>query len=621
MPSLNAVFRLNDGYSRAINAINRSTLLAERSIMGASRSTDRLNQSIDRTESVASKAVSGLKRLATAAGGLFAVKQVMSITDEYTNTQARLKLINDELQTMDQLNGNIYLAAQRSRGSINDMAKSVAKLGMMAGDAFGSTQEIVDFTELVNKSFKVGGASKGEQQAGMYQLSQAMASGRLQGDEFRSISENAPMIGQALQKYLGVGAAELKEMSSQGQITADVIKNAMFSMGDEINTMFEGMPMTFADVGTQISNHASYMFQGVMQKLNETLNSDSIKAFIDMMKGGIDIVAQGVYYLITLLSYIPTIITANWNIIEPILIAIGIVMLPLIIAKLWAMLPPLLAAAGTWLIMNWPILLIIGLIALFIFFLQKMGVTTGEIVGYIVGTFTWLGAVIYNVFAMCYNVSSSFAEFLLNVFNNPIDAIKALFYDMGIYVNQIFTGIARQIDKLINSISKFTGFTSDLAGWFEGNIATLQKEVDKIKSKDDYINLPKMELKDTGAAFNKGFNWGNDLTNSISMGGFTPPQVGGMATNGIGDYMSNGALPVTNGKGGGSSLNVSIDKEDIKYLKDIAERDFQAKYTQQTLAPNIQITFGDVKETADVNELEKALERIINEQIAVVGEG
>lgn len=621
MPSLNAVFRLNDGYSRAINAINRSTLLAERSIMGASRSTDRLNQSIDRTESVASKAVSGLKRLATAAGGLFAVKQVMSITDEYTNTQARLKLINDELQTMDQLNGNIYLAAQRSRGSINDMAKSVAKLGMMAGDAFGSTQEIVDFTELVNKSFKVGGASKGEQQAGMYQLSQAMASGRLQGDEFRSISENAPMIGQALQKYLGVGAAELKEMSSQGQITADVIKNAMFSMGDEINTMFEGMPMTFADVGTQISNHASYMFQGVMQKLNETLNSDSIKAFIDMMKGGIDIVAQGVYYLITLLSYIPTIITANWNIIQPILIAIGIVMLPLIIAKLWAMLPPLLAAAGTWLIMNWPILLIIGLIALFIFFLQKMGVTTGEIVGYIVGTFTWLGAVIYNVFAMCYNVSSSFAEFLLNVFNNPIDAIKALFYDMGIYVNQIFTGIARQIDKLINSISKFTGFTSDLAGWFEGNIATLQKEVDKIKSKDDYINLPKMELKDTGAAFNKGFNWGNDLTNSISMGGFTPPQVGGMATNGIGDYMSNGALPVTNGKGGGSSLNVSIDKEDIKYLKDIAERDFQAKYTQQTLAPNIQITFGDVKETADVNELEKALERIINEQIAVVGEG
>lgn len=411
MPSLNAVFRLNDGYSRAINAINRSTLLAERSIMGASRSTDRLNQSIDRTESVANKAISGLKRLGVAAGGLFAVKKATGITDEYTNTVARLSMVNDGLQTQKELQDNIYLAAQRSRGAYNAMSQSVAKLGMMAGDAFGSTQEIVDFTEMINKSFKVGGASKVEQQSGMLQLTQAMASGRLQGDEFRSISENAPMITKALSQYLDVPIGKLKDMGAEGLLTSDIIKNAMFSMADEINAQFEKMPMTFSDVGTQIKNHALYTFQGVMQKLNDTLNSDAVMAFVNMFKGGIDIVAQAVFILVTLIGDLTSVIVSNWDIIQPILIAMAIVLLPMIIAQLWAMLPPLLIAAGTWLMMNAPILMVIGLVALFIYMMIQSGVTVGEIVGYITGTFWALGAVIYNVFAVAYNIIASLLTF------------------------------------------------------------------------------------------------------------------------------------------------------------------------------------------------------------------
>lgn len=619
MPSLNAVFRLNDGYSRAINAINRSTLLAERSIMGASRSTDRLNQSIDRTESVANKAISGLKRLGAAAGGLFAVKKATGITDEYTNTVARLSMVNDGLQTQKELQDNIYLAAQRSRGAYNSMAQAVAKLGMMAGDAFSSTQEIVDFTEMMNKSFKVGGASKVEQQAGMLQLTQAMASGRLQGDEFRSISENAPMITKALSQYLDVPIGKLKDMGAEGLLTSDIIKNAMFSMADEINAQFEKMPMTFSDVGTQIKNHALYTFQGVMQKLNDTLNSDAVMAFVNMFKGGIDIVAQAVFMLVTLIGNLTSTIVSNWDIIQPILIAMAIVLLPMIIAQLWSMLPPLLIAAGTWLMMNAPILMVIGLVALFIYMMIQSGVTVGEIVGYITGTFWALGAVIYNVFAVAYNIIASFVNFLGNIFVNPIMAIKKLFYEMALYLNQIFLGIAKQIENLLNAIPfvevNITSSLQNSVDWLKGEIANIDSEA----GFKDFV--PKMELKDVNKSFNNGFTWGNNAINSLSTGGYTPSQFGGMAVNGIGDYMSNGALPVTNGKGGGSSLNVSIDKEDIKYLKDIAERDFQAKYTQQTLAPNIQITFGDVKETADLNELEKALERIINEQIAVVGEG
>lgn len=190
---------------------------------------------------------------------------------------------------------------------------------------------------------------------------------------------------------------------------------------------------------------------------------------------------------------------------------------------------------------------------------------------------------------------------------------------MALYLNQIFLGIAKQIENLLNAIPfvevNITSSLQNSVDWLKGEIANIDSEA----GFKDFV--PKMELKDVNKSFNNGFTWGNNAINSLSTGGYTPSQFGGMAVNGIGDYMSNGALPVTNGKGSGGALNVSIDKEDIKYLKDIAERDFQAKYTQQTLAPNIQITFGDVKETADVNEVEKALERIIKEQIAVVGEG
>lgn len=619
MPSLNAVFRLNDGYSRVINAINRSTLLAERSIMGASRSTDRLNQSLDKTESAANKAMSGLKRLGAAAGGLFAVKKATEITDEYTNTVARLNMVNDGLQTQKELQDNIYRAAQRSRGAYDVMSQSVAKLGMMAGNAFGSTQEIVDFTELVNKSFKVGGASKGEQQAGMYQLSQAMASGRLQGDEFRSISENAPQIGLAIAKSLDIPIEKLKDMSSEGLITADVIKNAMFSMADEINEQFEKMPMTFSDVGTQIRNHAIYTFKDVMSSANDILNSDNIQNFINFFKGGIDILASAVLGLIQLIDGVATAVSNAWVAIEPFLLAAAFVLLPTIVFLLWSMLPPILAAIGAFFMAYAPIIMVVLIVGLVIAVLNEMGITTGAIVGSMTGSFMYLGTVLYNVFALGYNILSSFANFLGNIFKNPIRAVQKLFNEMGLYIMQVIQGIAKQIEKLINAIPGVeVSIASKLDGvvnWYKNNI----KDIDSKAGFEDFV--PKLDFKDVNKAYDKGYNWGNNAMESLGSGGIQPPGGIGDINMNLGDYMSNGALPVTNGKGGGSSLNVSIDKEDIKYLKDIAERDFQAKYTQQTLAPNIQITFGDVKETADVNEVEKALERIIKEQIAVVGEG
>ena len=162
----------------------------------------------------------------------------MDLTDTYTNTSARLSMITDSMEEQKQLQRDIFAAANRSRGSYIEMANASAKLKMLAGDTFGSNLEAVGFSELLTKSLKVSGAGKAEQNSAFLQLTQAMTSGKLQGDEFRSVMENAPMVADAIAKYMGKSKSELKDLSSKGVITADIIKGAMFNAADEINDKF-----------------------------------------------------------------------------------------------------------------------------------------------------------------------------------------------------------------------------------------------------------------------------------------------------------------------------------------------------------------------------------------------
>ncbi|RDA73744.1 tail tape measure protein, partial [Hafnia paralvei] len=192
--------------------------------------------------------------------GFQALRTGIEATDNYTNQNSRLALINDGLQTQAELQNKIYQAAQRSRGAYGETVSSVAKLGLLAKDAFSSNNETIAFAELMNKSFKISGASISESTNGMYQLTQAMAAGRLQGDEFRSVMENAPMLAQAIAKYTGKSMGELRKMSSEGEITANIIKNSLFSMADDINKKFATMPMTFETAWTRIKNQTVATF-------------------------------------------------------------------------------------------------------------------------------------------------------------------------------------------------------------------------------------------------------------------------------------------------------------------------------------------------------------------------
>ena len=194
-------------------------------------------------------------------------------TDQLTQIRSRIDLINDGSQSTAEIMDKIYSAANRSRGSYLDMADSVAKLNMLAKDAFTSNDEAIYFVEQLNKQFKIAGAGVQETTSAMYQLTQAMASGKLQGDEFRSIMENAPMLAQSIASEMGLTVGQLKEMSSQGLITADIIKEALFNSAEETNAKFAEIPMTFQDIGTQVQNELIAAFQPAMEEISNMTSS------------------------------------------------------------------------------------------------------------------------------------------------------------------------------------------------------------------------------------------------------------------------------------------------------------------------------------------------------------
>lgn len=242
----------------------------------------------------------------TAAAGIAAIGTVASIatgklaemSDQYTLISSRISIMNDGMQSNKALLDMIYASANRARGSYYDMADTVAKLGTLAGEAFDSNEEMIFFAEQLNKQFKIGGASIQEQTAGMYQLTQAMASGRLQGDEFRSIMENAPMLAQAIAQEMGVPVGKLRELSSEGAITAEVIKNALVTTAEETNEKFNSIPMTFADSMQLLSNTATKAFEPVLSMLGGITQSEEFSAGIEAAQAALQGFATFTYAIL-----------------------------------------------------------------------------------------------------------------------------------------------------------------------------------------------------------------------------------------------------------------------------------------------------------------------------------
>ena len=239
----------------------------------ASKSTKELSDNQKNAISSADALASAVKRLAASYLSIQGLKKAVDLSDGLVSTRARLDRMNDGLQTTQQLETMIYQSAQRSRGNFMDTMGLVSQLGTMAGSAFGNTKEIVQFAEQLNKQLALSGASGQAAQAAILQLEQGLASGVLRGDELNSVMEQAPAIARSIADYLQVDMGKLREMGAQGQITAAIVKNAMFAAAAETNAEFAKTPMTWAQVWTVASNAAIRALDPLLSAINWVANN------------------------------------------------------------------------------------------------------------------------------------------------------------------------------------------------------------------------------------------------------------------------------------------------------------------------------------------------------------
>lgn len=273
-------------------------------IKNAHNNQEKLNNSINTSNINGNKLLSTVRNIAIALGGISAVKSLFNLSDTMTSNRSRLELIVDDNGSVADLENKIFAMSNRTRSDFLETTSVVSKLGILARDSFKNTDEIVAFTELMNKNFAISGASVQEQTSAMYQLTQAMAAGKLQGDEFRSIMENAPLLAEAIAEYTGKSKGKLKELSSEGLITANVIKNAMFSSADKINARYNKMPMTWGQIWTRMKNVAIKALDPVLVKINQLANNQQVQKMFNMFIDGASLAAQAILSLIEGVSWL-----------------------------------------------------------------------------------------------------------------------------------------------------------------------------------------------------------------------------------------------------------------------------------------------------------------------------
>lgn len=661
MPTLNSVFKLFDEYSSPLDKINRKTDQATNKILNASGSADKFNAKLSASGASAGNAVNGinkftnltnksavamrlaakyrsegmsksdalskawdevgrnLKKFGNNVGSnvntannslrnflsltalLAAAIKGMKISDEYINTNARLELINDGLQTQAELQEKVFQAADRSKGSYSTMAAAISKMGITASEAFKNNDELIAFTELVQKGFKVGGASTMEQQSGMLQLTQAMGAGKLQGDEFRSIMENAPMVADAIAKYMGKSKGELKKLSSDGVITADIIKNALFMSADSINAKFKKMPMTFADVWNKIKNGATKAFGGLMLKVNKLINTPQFAKFIDNLIVGFNLIANAAGWLIDVMIN-------GWSVVGPILAFIGGVLLAAILIKIIQTTAALISQAAAWIATYWPVVLIIAIIVAAIAIARHFGATWSDIFGFVGGVIGLFAAGAYNSFVIIWNAVAAFINFFGNAFRSPIASIKALFFDLASNVIGFVKTMAQAIQDLLN---KIPGVNINITGGLENLQNKLKNASATIKSKAELVEYVKSkDFMSMSEGYTKGSSIGKNTLNGLSN-----------LNNKLSGLLAGSSPVAVKGLGNGGKVKVDMSNEDLQYLRDIAEREYINKFSTATLAPNIQVSFGDVHQEADVNKVLGRIRTIMQEEIAVAAEG
>lgn len=636
----------------------------------------RFNREIEEGTNEANSLMQTIKGAVAAYATIQTLSAALNLSDQLTSTTARMNLMNDGLQTTQDLQNMIYLSAERARGSYQATADAVSKLGLMAGDAFGSSQEIIAFMEQVNKQFTIAGTEAASVDAAMLQLTQAMASGVLRGEELNSIFEQAPTIIQTIADYLDVPIGSIREMAAEGQITADIVKSAMFAAADETNAKFENMPKTFSQIWTSFQNTALMAFQPVLQRMNEIANSEAFQTFVNNAIEGLSMVAGIALEIFDLLVGVAGVVADNWSWLSPIIYGVaaalavyygwllltkGAEMAMAAVHGIVAVAKGIMAAAtmlvtgATWAETTaqyglnaamyacpivWIIILIIALIALFyaaVAAVNKFAGTSVSATGIICGAFmvalAFIGNIfvalwnlVVDVFVLIYNLVATVANFIGNVFTDPIGAICRLFFDLADTVLGILQALASAIDAIFGSnlAGSVQGWRDSLGGWVDDTFGKGEEVMAKMNADD--MKLGRFEY---GEAWDAGYSFGEGIDQSIA--NFDPSSLFDTNVPGADDYANLGSYG--SGIGGiGSGVDdiagntgkiadsMDITEEDLKYLRDIAEQEAVNRFTTAEITIE-QTNHNTVSGKMDLDGIVSGLTDAANEAVDKIAEG
>lgn len=630
----------------------------------AAQQEEVLNRGLRNGASAADGMLGRVKSLvATLAAGAGA-KAVLGLSDQLASSSARLSLIVDDGGSVDALEQKIMASAQRSRASYLGTMQAISKLGLQAGDAFNSNDELIRFTELLNKNFVIGGSSATEQAAAMYQLTQAMGSGRLQGDEYRSIIENAPMLAGAIEDYMrnvqGATGA-MKDWSSEGLLTAGVIKAAVFNSADEVEARFQQMPMTWGQVWTQMQNKAIAAFDSVLSKLNQVANSERFSTVTDGIISGLAGIAAVAGVVLDLLISGGALVVDNWSWISPIVwglvaafiayntvalitngingamaLAEGVKAAALAMstgatfaatAAQYGLNAALLACPITWIVV-----LVVALVAAFyaaVAAINHFAGTSLSATGIVMGAFAVAGAFIINLIlgvvnfvigigVELYNLIATFANFFANVFNDPVGAIISLFAGMFDFILGIVESAASLIDTVLGTdmSSAVAGFRNTVATKVEEIVGDQVEVMEKLDASD--YQIQRIEYGDAWAA-------GNDLGKGIedAVGGLFNFDLGTGEDYGAGftmdDIANNAALTAENTGATADALTAS--NEELAYLRDIAEREAINRFTTAEVRIDMTGMTNRIEGNADLDGVISVLTDGFTEALVTAAEG
>jgi tape measure domain-containing protein len=648
--------------ARAESAING----VEQEIIQSNQAQQQLNNSIHNGTTAANGLLSKLAAIVGTYLTLQAAKDVISLSDEMTNTTARLNMMNDGLQTTAELQQMIYDSAQRSYGAYSQTADLVAKLGMNAKDAFSSNKETVAFAELLNKQFGIAGTNAAGVSAATLQLTQALGSGVLRGQELNSIFEQAPNIIQTIADYLDVPIGKIREMAADGEITAEIVKRAMFAAADDINSKFANMPLTFEQIWTSFKNEALWAFQDVLASLNDIANSEKFLGFVESLKQSLYVIAQVSLYIVQSLSAIGGFLYDNWSILGPIIMGVagallaygaymGIVRIATLFATAaqWAWNAALTANPIGLVIAG--IVLLIGLIYLLVGVINKFAGTSISATGIVAGTFTMLGAFIYNWIVFVWNNISALVEFFANVWQHPVYSVKRLLGNLANVAIDMATSMIGSFDSaatnlgnmfidganmaikainwVIGALNQIPGVNIGEIGQI-GHMGSVKGVYSGLKSKinnwvgdapEGYWQAPTMDFKSPLDSFKGGYDWGANLLNGFNLNSTT-------ANSNMNDLLSTisglqDAVDLGNEDGKDTAGNTkkladSADmlEEDLKYLRDLAERDVINRFT--TAEVKVDMTnHNTVNSDLDLDGIIDQFGEKLEETLDVIAEG